>query len=1208
MSESFDFELAGPLPQNTVLLEASAGTGKTYTIAHLAVRYIAEEGAEIDKILVVTFTEAATRELRDRIRKRIRDAIDALGGKGSEDGLLLEWAEGVEPSNRELYRQRLERALSDFDAAGISTIHGFCSRVLSQAAFESGADYAAELVTDPSALYRDIVFDHLSLEISRLSEEEYEAFGDEFGNIKELSRLAEDLIRNPSAKVLPDDLPGIEELEAKRLVSRGALRNILQTSLSEFRAEVERGREQDLFKGDWRKNPALLDEALAVLERIRDRDEALSTVERTLLLEVSPPEWLNKRKEKRWGALGDHSIYDRLGEHLSDEAELATVRVLRFQLALFDRIRNELPKRKRNLGILTFDDLLALVAEALSKESSRLREFLRARFRLAMIDEFQDTDSVQWAIFRAIFHEGSLPLLLIGDPKQAIYSFRGADLEVYLEAREMAHARYRLATNFRSDGPLVQAVNDLFQYFDASLGHPRLDYEAASAHHERPRLEIGAEPFSKLRLLPRPEELPAKLPNVSDNAAACVAWDLLGLLQSGARLQERSDAEPRPISPGDCAVLVSSNRRAKAVKAALSALGVPSVLRTDESVFDSEEAEQLAIWLRALAEPTDPSRLWAFLASSLVGLTAEEIDSVQRDEVRHEKWISDVSAWSRLFHRQGMMRAFRAMVHQLDVEERLAKLSDSERRLTDLWHAAEILHVAMTSERLDAESLALYLERQRGQEQTRQDAERLRLETDADAVEVVTIHRSKGLEYPIVFCADLDSEPEARPPLRYSLEGERVFDLAPNEEAKELARREILHERIRLAYVALTRAKHCSIVYFSAPWKKDRQSALDWLFFGDMPASAWNEAQKDIFNYLSSRYRDASGRILVSAEPFEVKTPKYQRQSAERLELVTAQYTRPTPLDTRFRWSSYSSIVRGRQAELSERGGSDEDFETDAASAKGEIGDSEASLPAHLASFKHGTQFGNLIHDIFEKIDFQNPGDLASEAERRLDLFGMRSRLQAHPELSQDIGKMLEDALMTKIMAGDDGFSLSDIPAKDRMNELGFTFSIGGQEGAHGEISMRTIREALLRYPRPSFPSSYGEALDRLRVGQLRGLIHGSIDLVLRRNGRYYVLDYKSNHLGDKLGDYSQKALLAPMQKAHYLLQAQIYGLALHRFLRQRLGPQYDPSEHLGGIIYLFLRGMRESTGDRFGVYFDEAPAEALLALDRAFTTLGGEL
>ena len=1190
-----DFDLTAPLPEGTVLLEASAGTGKTFSIAHLAVRYVAERRVPIDKLLVVTFTDAATSELSERIRARIRDAIDALDGREAGDDVLRAWAQSSRKDPAEAAQRRLHLmvALANFDAASISTIHGFCRRVLSQAAFESSADEGAELLTDTSALHRDVVFDHLTNALTRLSADEYELLGD-LRSTGTLTVFVEELIRNPKARVLPEG-QGKAAAIAHFEQSLTKLRDAIRIGASSLQAELERAIAGKILKGDTAKNPELLRRAFEALLARRERRGLLTGEERMLFRLLRRGEFLNATKKKSWGDLATDPILDALEDLVEADAHVGLELRLELLHPLVSEVREKLPARKRKLGIVTFQDLLQLVETSVALPDSPLVRLLRTRYDVALIDEFQDTDPVQWTIFRSVFHDGNKPLWLIGDPKQAIYSFRGADLEVYFQARDCAHARYRLGTNRRSDEPLVDAVNRLFTR-PGAFRHPKLDYEAVQAANDA-RLELGGK---------RPAPLRIHVGAGSRKKDAIVDWvqsEVLGFLQSGAEiaLGKGDDGTPkkRKVTPRDCAVLVGTNRRAREIRDALREVGVPSVLRSDESVFATEEAAELGIFLRAIAGPEQMSRLLAFLATRIAGCDAAEIDQVRRDETTSADWVERLGQWAKLYRDHGLMHTVRAMASEMKVEERLASLPGAERRLADFFHVAELLHAAQHDAGLDPEELALYLDRERAEESASDEARKVRLETDADAVEIVTVHRSKGLEYPVVFCADLfEVRRSDRFPLRYAQNGERILHVAPDfdSEAKELASQSALEESLRLSYVALTRAKNfCSVLYLPGPKTSLRTSALDWLFFGHLDEKARQKASAEPLDPLREIF-GSTGGIEIVQQGFEPRAERYEPTSDDANELSAAVYQRRQPLDSLWRWASFSSVVGNRRAE-----GYGEIKEDDEGESVNEPGEKRlplsiaalegASTSAHLGSFRHGKELGSLVHEVFETIDFAEPGDLAAAIQNRLPTFGLEGRLRKHPELVESAAKMIADTLATEIVAHDDRFTLREIGKGDRQSEMRFAFPVG-------HLSVKALARVFDRHSPER--KEYAKALARIRNEDLAGLVHGSIDLVFRRGERFYVADFKTNHLGDELGHYHPKMLERAMHEKHYHLQAYLYALALHRQLKLRLR-DYDPETHFGGIFFFFVRGMTPATGSRFGIHFDKPHIALLRELDGLF-------
>ena len=603
------FDLNGPLPEASLLLEASAGTGKTYSIAHLFVRLVVERGLAVDQILVVTFTEAATAELRDRVRARLRDAEHALReGAAPDDPPLAAWISNRE-TTREADAAKLREALLGFDRAAISTIHGFCRRMLLRNTFESGAPFGVELGGEDRALREEVVRDFLAVEV----------------NAREPGRAR-------------------------------ALRRFAWTS--------------------WLNNLA---------RAVADPD--------VVLLPPADPE---------------------------ADIEGAPHRFTAF-------LRAELARRKAARHVRGYDDLLRALRDGLTGGplADALKAAVRAQFAAALIDEFQDTDPVQWAIFRAVFAESGAPLYLIGDPKQAIYSFRGADLHTYLDAREEVAGARALVCNHRSTKRLVEATNALFGGHDDPFGHRRIEYAPVSA--ARPST-AGPAPL-ELRFVPR----------------ACGERGLPGLVAADlARAIERHGRA------GGNAVLVRTRRQARDVQSALRRCGVPCVLRGAQSVFESEEAAATADILAAMHAPGDAAAVKRALVTSLIGADAATILSLDRVEDAWDRWVGRFREWGRLWQSEGFIRAFRRLMAELSLPATLLGRRGGERAVTNVAHLSELLHHAETRRRLDPPALLAWL-RRHIEDPGDDDAAQIRLESDADAVEVLTIHGAKGLEFDAVW-------------------------------------------------------------------------------------------------------------------------------------------------------------------------------------------------------------------------------------------------------------------------------------------------------------------------------------------------------------------------------------------------------------------------------------------------------------------------
>jgi ATP-dependent exoDNAse (exonuclease V) beta subunit len=806
----FDAASGEPLPMGVTMLEASAGTGKTYSIASLVLRLVVEERLGIDEILVVTFTEAATSELRDRVRRRLRDAL-TLAERTLATGALPAGAGGAarDEVGRALVTRAIARgaladmvtalrtALGRFDDAPITTIHGFCHRVLRERAFECGGELEAELLTDDTALLDAVVRDFWARETAARPVALVEALVARARvGLAPLGALARRAVRHPESACMPalDDVDG------------ASLEALL----------TERARLADDLAGRWNADDT--SEALALIGAAREgkvlsgtkwRADSLDTRARavsTWAAGSAAADPLPVKELAYFGAAGlrdacnkgkappAHSLFDCVDALLKVDAEVqgaAISEALRLQHACVAWARTELARRKRVGRVHGFDDLLRLVCGALRRDDAgTLAAALRASFRAALIDEFQDTDDVQWEIFRRAFATPGHRLVLIGDPKQSIYAFRGADVEAYLAARGAAATRWALDANWRTDGALVDALHALWGAHPAPFAEREIGWRRVRASHAARRLQGAGAPL-RFRFLAREgalaptgtsalitkDRLLPRLPTL-------VANDVARWLGSGATIVERVGGHDRPrsVRPADVAVLVRSHRQARDVQAALRRAGVPAVIHGAESVFASREARELIAVLAAVLEPASPSLARAALATDLLGLAAaaelpddgaprgpgDLLAAVDADDARWDTWAERLRAWRAAWRggesasaagapvagAPGIMRLVRALCDELALPARLLALVDGERRLTNLLHLGELLHAASTERALaPGATLAWLREQVANADAGRDDAARqLRLESDDEAARVVTVHSSKGLEYGAVWC------------------------------------------------------------------------------------------------------------------------------------------------------------------------------------------------------------------------------------------------------------------------------------------------------------------------------------------------------------------------------------------------------------------------------------------------------------------------
>jgi exodeoxyribonuclease V beta subunit len=1098
------FDLSDPLPSGVTVLEASAGTGKTYTIAALAARFVAE-GRQLHELLLVTFTRMATGELRERVRERLVSAEQALaehlqGGPlpdGDELAALL--ASGSRPVIEER-RERLANAIANFDAATIATTHGFCLDVLAELGTLGDLEPDVEFVESVDDLISEVTDDLYVRRFFRHGEAAFDR--------KQAGEIVRMAVENPTVPVHP----------------------------------------------------------LAASEQ-------------------STP-------------------------------------AMRQRLAI--AARKELERRKRQLAVLTYDDLLTRLRDALVRSPDACRR-LRDRYGVVLIDEFQDTDPVQWEIVNRAFGDGDTTLVLIADPKQAIYAFRGADVYAYLSAARTASARQTLTVNRRSDQALIDALDALFG--DSKLGHPEIIYrrvEAAPAH-QHPRLTGGRSSAGlRIRVVDRHQPGQIKLTQygyaeaISTRAyvAKDLAADVVGLLSSDAQLERRADDGTvlgcEPVKPGDIAVLVRSHRNADLVQSELSAAGVPAVINGAGSVFATRAARDWLALLRALERPAYSPWARAAALTPLLGWSAERI--AVADEADLEQLHQRLHGWARVLRVRGVAALAEAISSGEQLPSRVLRIDDGERELTDLQHVAQLLHEAAVSEQLGAAALTSWL-RQRiadaGAEGGREELTR-RLESDTDAVQVLTIHRSKGLEFPIVYCPFLweagrmrdeklpvyfhDAEQGDARAIDVGLEG------AGYEAHRAQYRAEERGEDLRLMYVALTRARHQAVIWWAGSYGS-RDSPLGRLLFardehGNVRPEGSVRPSDDAATARFQEVADAAdGAIEVERSVLGLPVSWGGAPPATE-DLAAATFDRR--LDARWRRTSYSDItaaahelVVGSEPEL--------DVLSDEPSA---IDDAIPSDELPLGAMPAGARIGTFVHRVLEATDF-TAEDLPAELSQRIAAEQARGRVEIGD--AERVVAGLAAAIETPLSSTPDGSRLRDLSRDDRLDELSFELPLAGGDEPTGELTVAAIAQALSDgLPAGDPLASYAERLaDPTLRRDVRGYLTGSIDLVLRLGGaggapdRYAIVDYKTNWLAGSeeqltAWHYRPAALLAEMTAAHYGLQALLYAAALHRYLRWRV-PAYDPERDLAGVHYLFLRGMTGVAGQ--GVFTWRPPGGLVAAL-----------
>lgn len=1178
--------LALPL-EGVRLIEASAGTGKTYTLTTLVLRLVLERRLRLEQILVVTFTRAATSELRDRVRRRLGEALAAFERGHSDDPVLA--ALVARPELVGVAPRLLDEARRSVDQAAIFTIHGYCQRVLDELALSSGRRLDVRLVADLSTEIADLVHDFWARELAGASDARLQAARDAGLNVAGLDRLTRIATTFTDARVLPAPRAAVDPdpLVAAYVAARARVAAAWRGE----RARVLRLLEDSDLSRQRYKADQCRRYADAVDRLVADRREALGPSDGDLRRLAASA--LASDVNKGGRPAPEHPVFAALDElALARRAAAEALSTWAEGLAhrLVDWTREELPRRKARAGIESYDDLLASLHAALTcPGGDELAARIRARHPVLLIDEFQDTDRVQYGAFRRTHVAPGATLFLIGDPKQAIYGFRGADVYTYLAAaRDAADDGSTLSVNHRSDPVLVRAVNTLFGRHTAPFKDRAIRYHAAQARPgavDRLHIEGRAAAGLSLRLLPtlRPRDLPR-----------VVAADVARLLASGATI------DGRPIVAGDIAVLTRANRPAAAIQDELRELGIPGVLQGDANVLDSSDAEELGRVLRAVAAPRSARRVRAALATRTLGVSAEELDRLEQDELGYAAWIERLTRARERWHRSGVANALRALFDQHRVAERLLPCPDGERRVTNLRHLVELLHDAERTSHLGVEALSVWFDEVRTDDDARidvaADAVQLRLESDRHAVKLLTMHKSKGLEYPVVFLPYLlsthsddkpfprhqDPDDDHRLVVRLKRDGD--------DRASALHQQQQRAEGLRLAYVGITRAVHRCHVYWGkliggSGWSPllDLLHGHEVLDFADVTGRLKELDGPRRLREAQALAAASQGSIdVVELDPDEPPPPYHVTHDVSASDLAAPSVTRRH--DLTFRVSSFSALTRRDEAHADVLGVDRDQAEVDAL-------DVVVSAPSEivLAEFPRGPAAGELVHAVFEHHDFtaSSPAALAAlvEHERRSRGFAA--------DTAEPLARAVEDVLATPLDGAD--LRLARVPLARRLSELEFTFPVG-EASPQARLRPSGLARVFAEHPSPEVVPDYPDLLRRLEFPALAGFLRGFIDLVFELDGRWYVVDWKSNHLGDRHADYSVDSLALEMARHHYYLQYHLYVLALHRHLQLTL-PDYQYERHLGGAYYLFVRGMSPRRADGAGIFFERPSAARIRAL-----------
>jgi exodeoxyribonuclease V beta subunit len=1171
------------------LIEASAGTGKTFTIAGLYLRLLLGHGSAetkhrvpltVDQILVVTFTEAATAELRDRIRARIHDARIAFARGQSSDPVIQPLLS--EFDDHKQAAEILLQAERQMDEAAVYTIHGFCQRMLTQNAFESGSRFNNEFVTDESHLKAQVVADYWRRNFYplpfTLAGEIRQLWGSPSALLSDISNY---LTGAPLSLSVPAMKGSLADVHTENLKKIDELKAQWRDSQDDFLALIS---DSDINKRSYTKKslPTWLEavNAWAATETTGyDYPDKLEKFAQNVLSEKTPK-----------GSAPQHAVFEAIEAFLANPISLKAPLLAH----AIEHCRVMLANAKNQKQWLSFDDLLTQLSASIdTDESELLAERIRTLYPVAMIDEFQDTDPLQYSIFSRIYlNNPECGLFMIGDPKQAIYGFRGADIFTYIKARNQVSAHYTLGTNWRSSADMVQAVNQVFALpdspfiYDSDIPFLPVNY---SPNAEKRIWTMGGQKQPALTYwLQNAEEKPLPKGEYLTRMAEATASQIQTILtqaQQGQACLVNGEKE-KAVQAGDIAVLVRTGSEGRMIKQALADQGIASVyLSNRDSVFTSSVAQDLQRLLQAVLTPENDRALRASLASELFALDAASLDALNNDEIVWENAVNEFKEYRKLWVQRGVLPMLRAVISKRHIAERLLEEGASsqgengERVLTDLMHIGELLQQA--SNELDSDHGLL-----RWLAQSISDAENglggsddqiQRLESERNLVQIVTIHKSKGLEYDLVFLPFVFSYREASEAKYYDAATDRtVLDITGNDASMMQADKERLAEDLRLIYVALTRAVYACFIGAS-PLRNGRSTKEPTGVHRSAIGYLVQNGQEGGINDLYQGLKQQQDKLdcVALGEPPQQLEEMYVAPQEEVCDLTAKELQ--NPIDRNWRITSYSGLVK-QGSHQTEHDATIEITGFDIDSSDEQDEEDLVEPERSIFTFPRGARPGTFLHSLFEEIEFTQP---ATTEENTQIILGLMESEQLDEEWLPILQQLIDTVLATPL----DGKSLllNQKAPSQRLVEMEFLLPIE-------VLSAPALNRVIQRHD----PLS-AKAGD-LGFQTVQGMLKGFIDLVFEHQGKYYVLDWKSNHLGDDVTHYHGEALKSAMADHRYDLQYQIYALALHRFLRSRLA-NYQYDQHFGGVYYLFLRGM-DGQSDH-GIFSAKPTLEFLQEMDR---------
>lgn len=1164
--------IESPIFPELTLLEASAGTGKTYSLVRIIARHLVEKDIPLQEVLTVTFTRAATAEIKERLHQLLHEILTEL--RGDEEALKNDLAQKWNSKGPDFKTQAIKSlalALSHFDTVPIFTIDGFFQRLLKEYAFESNSLFSVELDTDEAAMVDQALRDYWRTHIYKLNEEDLT----HFNTVVDFSQAAtfiSEVLRTPDAVLSPSYSLSAKNLVANQAEQYIAFKDFLtrhKEELLHFVTTPPQGlaKRKQLYKAGGAETFEIELEKF-LTSKACTRPNFLSDVSSDYLFSKAAATKALKEP------LSEHSlapVFEAISAFLNTpQADLKSA----YLGEILRTVKKQLGAIKKERNVQTYTDITSKLASLLtsdSKPAQNMIKSVRASYQATLIDEFQDTSPLQSAVFLSLFNHPEGYLHIIGDPKQSIYRFRGADVYAYINAAKKAKTTERLVTNYRSTPSMIHAVNILF----SRAADPFLIDEQITFHPSTwPNAEADNSPthpslhFHSLDSALRNNE---RFNAAIEGDITQQILDLLG--QSWERINPGDSARSDLVHPGDIAILVNSKKEGANLFHHLSQFGIPAVIQTSTSLLDTDEATDILYILHAALHPNKPAYIRTALLCSVFG----DNESLLKDQAflsATEHFLN----FSIIWEQQGLMPMIRALFKVFDIHPRLLSLPQGIRSLTNFMHLSEVLDNKSRSEGYTPTDITLWLDSAIKGHIIDTDAEvlEIRLDSDLPSVKILTQHSSKGLEFPIVFvtppCKRTFSN-TIKPDLSYHDAG--TLHLAAQSEIDEevLAKRvrEACADRARLAYVSITRAKYLCHFYYIPEHssKPDEHAVYQMLGCPDLEDLHALGAKSDGCIQINE--------IQEILQPQTVYTPPIQEQVQE----LRAGQEEDTQWSSQFRTTSFSGLTHHNHSEESYR---DIDRSSSSSTQLEEVG--------FWKDLQAGAALGSAFHEILEEVDFQRLEGMDAVILQKLtnyQPFKKHFQKAKTPALVSQISQYIQHLVCHPLESNPTSVTLNAIPDKQRIIEPQFVLT-------DSTYSLSQLAKVLKSAPPKGLPADYIGQLENMDSEAFKGFLTGFIDLIFEHDGRYHILDWKTNRLKNPVTQYSDIALCSAMADHHYYLQYHLYTLALDTFLQLRLGDAYQPEKHLGKVYYVFLRGIDPNTPGS-GVFSDQLSLERLQQL-----------